>query len=184
MANRETYPASFSPLVGDVSAGAGAVAVVVTGLQTYPVQPTTPLDQQVLKFTADVSQPHGGSWGPATLSTSSMVQVNGSPVSDDSEVFINGLDSIDGMVLPITVNTAPQNVAVHLILVNNFPVSNDEIVTINNLSSILGVVRPITVNAPRALFIPNHAILVNLFPVSDDYTITANVTRPVLINGV
>lgn len=183
MANRETYPAYFSPIAGDVVAGAGAVASVVVGLQTYPIQPTTPLDQQFLKFTADLTQPHGGAWGPATIATSSMIQVNGSPVSDDSEVFINGLDSIDGMILPVTVNATPKNVTVSLVLVNGFPISNDEIVTVNSLSSILGVVRPITVNK-AALFVPNHAILVNLFPVSDDYTMTANITRPVLINGV
>jgi len=129
--NRETYPASFSPLVGDVSAGAGATSIAVTGIQTYPVSPTTPLDQQVLKFTADITQPHGGSWGPATLATSGMVNVNGTVVSGDPEVFINNLDSIDGMVLPITVNSKATSVANHAILLNLFPLSDDYIVTVN-----------------------------------------------------
>jgi hypothetical protein len=56
--NRETYPASQSPLTGDISGPAGATSVTVTGWQTYPVASTEPEPQQIMVFGSD------GVWHP------------------------------------------------------------------------------------------------------------------------
>lgn len=83
MANRETYPAALSPLQGDVSAGAGARVVTVTGLQTIPISATAPLDQQLLRYDLLTNQ-----WLPS-LDTNSAIYVDGVPVSDDYDVFVD-----------------------------------------------------------------------------------------------
>jgi hypothetical protein len=48
--NREIFPGGIYPLQGDVTSQAGANDVVVTGIQNTPVDPTPPLDQQVLQY--------------------------------------------------------------------------------------------------------------------------------------
>ena len=53
MSNRESFPASQSPLTGDISGPAGAQSVTVTGIQTFPVSPVAPQPQQILVFGSD-----------------------------------------------------------------------------------------------------------------------------------
>lgn len=98
MANRETYPASQSPLLGDVIGPAGATQVTVVGLQGNPVAPGGPDDQSVLTWDQD---PTGsGEWVPKVPTWT--FSVHGSPdalgnlqgftiISDDWDVFINNI---------------------------------------------------------------------------------------------
>lgn len=89
MANRETYPASLSPLIGDVSAGAGVQLVTVVGLQNQPIDGTAPLEQQILRFSfTDPIAGTGGAWR-ASFDTNSAVYINGVPVSDDYDILVN-----------------------------------------------------------------------------------------------
>jgi hypothetical protein len=81
--NRETYPATLSPLLGDVLAGAGATGVIVTGLQGIPLRPS-PTDQQILRYIAA-----NGDWEPSDA-TGTVIRVNLIPASDDPLVFVNG----------------------------------------------------------------------------------------------
>lgn len=83
MSNRETYPASQSPLAGDISGAAGQTLVTVVGIQTVPVDPTLPTDQQKLVYEAST-----GMWTPATDANES-IQVNGIPISDDYDIGVN-----------------------------------------------------------------------------------------------
>ena len=105
MANRETYPASQSPLSGDVSAPAGATTVTVTGIQTQPVAATTPTDKDVLRFNAGVDTPE---WEPTadgnarvTIGTftqaGGVTATKGLTISDDTEFSVNNV-AIDGLV--------------------------------------------------------------------------------------
>lgn len=92
--NRETYPASLSPLIGDVSAGAASQLVTVVGLQNQPVAPTIPVDQQILRFTfTDPIAGTGGAWGPSS-DTNSAIYVNGVPTSDDYDIFVNAAPQV------------------------------------------------------------------------------------------
>lgn len=95
MANRETYPASQSPLQGDISGPAGAVRVTVTGLQNNPVQASTPNEQSVLTWDEVL-----GEWVPQIPAYT--IVLNGTPdsqdvllgfiiISDDWEISINGV---------------------------------------------------------------------------------------------
>lgn len=106
MANRETYPASQSPLTGDISGPAGAQSVTVTGIQGIPVlpqSPTSPTDQDKLTF-----QAANGDWEPTadpnvvvTIGTlvviSGAVTAKGVPLSDDRNFSVNNI-GIDGLV--------------------------------------------------------------------------------------
>ena len=83
MSNRETFPASLSPITGDVSAGAGARQTTVTGLQGTPVSTTTPNDKDFLMFDAVTSK-----WEPQQ-GTGTAITVNGVPTSDDYDVYVN-----------------------------------------------------------------------------------------------
>lgn len=83
MSNRETFPASLSPITGDVSAAAGVRQATVTGLQGVPVSPATPSDQNILIFSAASSQ-----WQPGP-GTGTAIMVNGIPTSDDYDVYVN-----------------------------------------------------------------------------------------------
>ena len=85
MANRETYPASQSPLLGDVSGAAGATTVTVTGLQKIPVQASSPSNGNVLTYNSalNVWQPAGGS------SQNQSILVNSNGVSDDYDIGVN-----------------------------------------------------------------------------------------------
>lgn len=95
--NRETYPASQSPLQGDISGPAGAQSVRVVGIQSIPVDPTTPTDQEFLKYDATL-----GEWSPELpgnvsitfgtfLSTSGEIISRGVWVSDDYDFSCNGI---------------------------------------------------------------------------------------------
>lgn len=44
MSNRETYPASQSPLTGDIDGTAGETQITVTGWQGNPIDPGFPVD--------------------------------------------------------------------------------------------------------------------------------------------
>ena len=92
MANRETYPASQSPLQGDISGPAGATTVTVVGIRTTPVAPISPTDQQELTFSALL-----GEWIPQSPGNVS-IEINGLDVSDDYSFLVNciGLDVLVG----------------------------------------------------------------------------------------
>jgi hypothetical protein len=87
--NQETYPASLFPLQGDVLAGAGAVVVIVQGIQGIPVTITPPNDGDELTYVAangDLEwRAGGGRVG---------VEIEGVGVSYDKLIYINGV--IDG----------------------------------------------------------------------------------------
>jgi hypothetical protein len=82
MANRQVYPSSLFPLRGDISAEAGAVAVVVIGLQTIPVESGVPSGPDALVY-----NPSLGQWTQVLLDGSLLV--NGVPVSDDYVFTVN-----------------------------------------------------------------------------------------------
>jgi hypothetical protein len=101
MANRETYPASQSPLTGDISGPAGATSVTVVGLQTNPVASGAPLEQSRLTWNAVL-----GAWEPEQPGNMSVL-INGTPdsqsvltgftdISDDYDFLVNcvGLDAL------------------------------------------------------------------------------------------
>ena len=106
MANRETYPASQSPLTGDISGPAGAQQVTVTGLQGVPVAPqtsTSPTDQDKLTY-----QAANGDWEPTTdrnvavtigtyATSGGAVTSKGVFLSDDRNFSVNNI-GIDGLV--------------------------------------------------------------------------------------
>lgn len=103
MANRETYPASQSPLQGDVSGPAGASTVTVVGIQTVPVSPATPTDQDLMRYNNT-----DGKWEPTAEGNASItigtfalaggvVVEKGLPISDDREFSVNNV-AIDGLV--------------------------------------------------------------------------------------
>lgn len=103
MANRETYPASQSPLTGDISGPAGAQIVTVTGLQRNPVSPANPTDQDKLTF-----QAANGDWEPTadgnvavTIGTQTtaggVITGKGVALSDDRSFSVNNI-GIDGLV--------------------------------------------------------------------------------------
>jgi hypothetical protein len=81
--NRETFPASLSPIQGDVSAPAGARLATVVGIRGTPISPSVPTDQNVLRFSATDNQ-----WEPSFDSCTSIL-VNGVPTSDDYDVYVN-----------------------------------------------------------------------------------------------
>jgi hypothetical protein len=103
MANRETYPASQSPLQGDISGPAGSSLVTVVGIQKQPVDPKIPIDKDLLRFDATVPE-----WTPLAEGNSSfaigtfaqaggVVVSKGLPISDDYEVLVNNV-SLEGLV--------------------------------------------------------------------------------------
>lgn len=106
MANRETYPASQSPLTGDISGPAGAQQVTVTGIQGIPVSPqtgTSPTDKDKLVYHND-----NGDWEPTadgnvavTIGTyatnGGVVTSKGQALSDDRAFSVNNV-AIDGLV--------------------------------------------------------------------------------------
>lgn len=101
MANRESYPASLFPLRGDISAEAGAVAVVVQGLQTIPISTQLP-DGSAAVGVSPALIALGGSnvsqavWTPVSLDSSILVE--SIPVSDDYDI---------GVELPLSTTGSP-----------------------------------------------------------------------------
>jgi hypothetical protein len=88
MPNQQLFPQSTYPLTGDIQSTPGAPKVTVTGIQTIPVSGTTPTDQQVLIFQQALSQ-----YVPGSMFTNKSVQVNGAPVSDDYDFYVNFYDT-------------------------------------------------------------------------------------------
>lgn len=56
MSNRETYPSSQSPLLGDLDGGAGDTRVTVVGWQNIPVDPATPTPEQQYYYDFDLNE--------------------------------------------------------------------------------------------------------------------------------
>lgn len=104
MANRETYPASQSPLQGDISGPAGATLVRVVGIQTIPVSPATPTDQDTFRYSFADNQWEPDADGNASITigtyvvTSGQVTSKGDNLSDDYDFLVNnvGLDVLVG----------------------------------------------------------------------------------------
>jgi hypothetical protein len=88
MANQQLFPQTTYPLTGDIQSTPGAAKITVTGIQTIPVSPTTPTDQQVLVFQQSLLK-----YVPSSVFTNKSVQVNGAPVSDDYDFFVNFYDT-------------------------------------------------------------------------------------------
>ena len=103
MANRETYPASQSPLLGDLSGPAGATTVTVVGIQTQPVAPTIPTDQDALRYNADVPQWEPRADGNASVTFGEFLTAGGSTISkgetisDDYDFLVDNVP-IDGLI--------------------------------------------------------------------------------------
>lgn len=94
MSNRETYPASQSPLQGDIDGSAGATLVTVVGFQHVPASPTPPLDHQKWVYHEDLNQ-----WVP-TSDANESISFNGLTVSDDYDIGFNlPLGTTDSPVL-------------------------------------------------------------------------------------
>lgn len=83
--NRQTYPASQSPLTGDISGPAGASQVTVTGIQNTHVESTPPEDGQILVYVGADSQIE---WAAGEA-----IYVNGRPTGSGAtkQIFINGI---------------------------------------------------------------------------------------------
>jgi hypothetical protein len=104
MSNRETYPASQSPLQGDVSGEAGNTTVTVVGLQTQPLSPAVPVDKDTLRYNISVPawEPTADGNASVTLGTFSEtggeVTSKGINISDDYEFLVDnvGLDVLVG----------------------------------------------------------------------------------------
>jgi hypothetical protein len=109
MANRETYPASQSPLTGDISGPAGAQRVTVTGIQGNPVDSILPGEQNLLTFDRvnikwAIKPPGNMSVLLNGFFNSSLLLVGFSDISDDYVFSVNnvGLESLVGWALGFT----------------------------------------------------------------------------------
>jgi hypothetical protein len=80
--NQQTFPASLFPLRGDVSAEAGAVIVLVQGIQSIPVTTNLPTNGQGLSYNAANNDLE---WGVG----SGVVQINGTGASSDFLFLVN-----------------------------------------------------------------------------------------------
>lgn len=56
MANRESYPASQSPLTGDIDGSAGETVVTVVGFQGIPIEGSIPTDNSSWVYNAALSR--------------------------------------------------------------------------------------------------------------------------------
>ena len=92
--NRETYPASFSPIVGDVIVNPGERQATVAAIQHVPVSDATPNDHDLLEFNATT-----GEWEPGAGASTAFIYINGVAVSDDPTIYINAgnLTEINGV---------------------------------------------------------------------------------------
>jgi len=83
--NRETYPASQSPLTGDISGAAGARVVTVTGIQSIPVESGVPSNGNTLIYSSTLNEWifGGGSSGNQSI------LINGLGYSDDYDIAVN-----------------------------------------------------------------------------------------------
>ena len=98
MANRETYPASQSPLNGDISGQAGNTTVTVTGIQTQPVSPAVPVDQDTLRYITERSRWEPTADGNSSIRLGTFVEIAGQivskgiTISDDYDFLVNNVD--------------------------------------------------------------------------------------------
>lgn len=107
MSNRETYPASQSPLQGDVSGPAGATLVTVTGIQNIPVEAATPVDQDEFRFSFARNEWEPRAPGNVSITigtfatTAGEITSRGVEISDDYDVLVNcvGLGVLVGWTL-------------------------------------------------------------------------------------
>lgn len=96
MPNSQIYPASPYPGTGDISTTTGSPLTIVTGIQSVPVDPTTPQPQQLLVMGSD-GQWHAedpvvsGPDSPGSVSSKPPVQVAG--IDDGNLVRELRLDS-------------------------------------------------------------------------------------------
>lgn len=104
MANRETYPASQSPLKGDISGQAGETTVTVIGIQRQPVNDAVPTDQDVLRYHAEVPEWRPTADGNASVTIGTYetagggtVVSKGTTISDDYDFLVDNV-SLDGIV--------------------------------------------------------------------------------------
>lgn len=90
MSNRQIFPSGLFPLRGDISAESGATTVVVTGLQTVPISPATPVGSPTLVCIDGVL------WTPTAINES--VLADGVPISGDYAFLVNnvGLEVLVG----------------------------------------------------------------------------------------
>ena len=85
--NSQVFPQSTYPLTGDLASSPGNPNITVDGIQTIPVSPTLPLDQQTLVF-QNILTEYVPSFSPLNRS----LRVNGVGVSDDYGVFVAEVD--------------------------------------------------------------------------------------------
>lgn len=130
--NREIFPGGVYPLQGDVTSQAGSDQVTVVGIQNVPVASTPPVPGQVLIAGT-------GGYAPGTLPANQTVQVNGTGLSDDFDVAVNGISDVEELVFAIHVNSPVSPVPNVSVQVNGFPVSDDYSVSVN-------AAKPVTVN--------------------------------------
>jgi len=103
MSNRETYPASQSPLQGDVSGPAGATTVTVVGIQTQPVSPAVPVDKDTLRYNISVPQWEPVADGNASVTIGTFSQTGGEitskgvTISDDYDFLVDNV-SLEALV--------------------------------------------------------------------------------------
>lgn len=81
--NRETFPASQSPLAGDIRGNAGDTLVRVQGFQGRPISPEAPLDTATWRYDANLNM-----WFPV-VPANVAIRVNGEAVSDDYLIYVN-----------------------------------------------------------------------------------------------
>lgn len=106
MANRETYPAAQSPLQGDVSGPAGATTVTVVGIQTQPVSPAVPVDQDTFRYNAAVPQWEPKADGNASVTIGTFVQTGGQIVSKGVNISDDYAFLVNNVGLDVLVNWA------------------------------------------------------------------------------
>jgi len=83
MANRQVFPSSLFPTLGDVSGAAGSTSLTVVGIQKIPVSSTAPSTANPQTLAAI-----GGTlYTPTYMDTA--IQINGAPISDDYDIGVN-----------------------------------------------------------------------------------------------
>ncbi len=103
MSNRETYPASQSPLQGDISGQAGDTTVTVIRIQTQPVSPAVPVDKDTFRYNASIPDWEPTADGNASITLGTLLTAGGEIISkgvtlsDDYIVLVDNA-TLDGLV--------------------------------------------------------------------------------------